>query len=278
MNSVNRVGPAQKIAFYAFLFVSVTLTLFPFIWMLSTSVKGSDEIFTRTPTVIPRHWTWQHYRDLFSALDMARHLFNSVVYAVGTTVFSVLFNAMSGYAFAKLRFPGREKLFTLLLVTMMVPGQVTMMPVFMILKHLHLLNTYTGLILPGTAAVFAIFMLRQFMMEIPEEILEAARVDGCSEAMIFFKIMLPLCRPIIATLVIFTFIGSWNEFLWPLIIMLREDRYTLPVALANLNGQYFTDWGLLMAGAVIVVIPAIAVFLMAQKHYIQGIAAGSVKE
>jgi multiple sugar transport system permease protein len=160
---------------------------------------------------------------------------------------------------------------------MMVPGQVTMLPVFIILKHLGLLNTFAGLILPGTSAVFAVFMLRQFMMDVPEEILEAARVDGCSEFAIYWRIMLPLCRPIIATLAIFSFIGSWNEFLWPLILMLREDRYTLPVALANLNGQYNTDWGLLMAGAVVVVLPAVAVFLLAQRHYIQGIAAGAVK-
>ncbi len=278
MSYIRRVSATQKIAFYVFLITSVTITLFPFIWMLSTSVKSPNEIFTRAPTIIPRHWTWQHYWNLFAALEMARHMLNSIIYAFGTTVISVLFNAMAAYAFAKLRFPGREKLFTLLLMTMMVPGQVTMMPVFLILKYMRLLNTFTGLILPGTAAVFAIFMLRQFMLEIPEEILEAARMDGCSEAVIFFRIMLPLCRPIIATLIIFTFIGSWNEFLWPLIIMLREDRYTLPVALANLNGQFNTDWGLLMAGAVIVVLPAIAVFLLAQKHYIQGIAAGAVKE
>ncbi|MFA6093688.1 MAG: carbohydrate ABC transporter permease [Elusimicrobiota bacterium] len=273
-----RVSLAHKAAFYLFLLVSTAITLFPFLWMISTSVKSPGEIFTRTPTLIPHVWTWEHYRNLFAALDMTRHVLNSLIFSVGVTVLSVLFNAMAAYAFAKLRFPGREKLFALLLATMMIPGQVTMLPVFIILKSLGLLNTYAGLILPGSAAVFAIFMLRQFMMDIPEEILEAARVDGCSETAIFFRIMLPLCRPVIATLAIFSFIGSWNEFLWPLIIMLREDRYTLPVALANLNGQYNTDWGLLMAGAVVVVIPAILVFLLAQKHYIQGIAAGAVKE
>lgn len=278
MNGPREAGPAQRIAFYAFMLASVAITLFPFLWMLSTSVKSPDEIFTQAPTIIPRHWTWRHYRHLFATLDMTRHAFNSAVYAFGTTLLSLLFNSMAAFAFAKLRFPGREKLFTLLLATMMVPGQVTMMPVFLILKHLHLLNTYTGLILPGAATVFAIFMLRQFMIEIPEEILEAARIDGCSEAMIFFRIVLPLCRPVLATLAIFTFIGAWNEFLWPLIIMLKADHFTLPVALATLNGQFQVDWGLLMAGSVIVVIPAIAVFLLAQKHYIEGIAAGAVKE
>jgi multiple sugar transport system permease protein len=268
---------AQTAAFYVFMLVTVVITLFPFIWMLSTSFKSPGEIFTKQPTLLPKVWTLAGYRDLFAAVNMGVHLYNSVLYAAGITALSVLFNAMAAYAFAKLRFPGREKIFALLLLTMMVPGQVTMLPVFLILKSLGLLNTYAGLILPGSASVFSIFMIRQFMADIPEEILEAARIDGFSEFAIFWRIMLPLCRPIVATLTVFSFIGAWNDFLWPLIIMLREDRYTLPVAMASINGQYNTDWGLLMAGAVIVVLPAVLVFLLAQKHYIKGITAGAVK-
>ncbi|OGS52656.1 MAG: hypothetical protein A3J79_04025, partial [Elusimicrobia bacterium RIFOXYB2_FULL_62_6] len=208
MASVKKHSPAYKFAFYAFMAVSVIITLFPFVWMLSTSFKSPGEIFTKTPTILPQLWTLDGYKDLFAAVNMWLHLWNSVIYAVSITVLSVLFNAMAAYAFAKLRFPGREKLFALLLVTMMVPGQVTMLPVFLILKSLGLLNSYAGLILPGSAAVFAIFMIRQFMMEIPEEILEAARIDGFSEFAIFWRIMLPLCRPIIATLTVFSFIGA----------------------------------------------------------------------
>ena len=277
MAAAKRYSPAYQLAFYAFMLASVVITLFPFVWMLSTSFKSPGEIFTTQPTLLPRVWTLDGYRNLFAAVDMWLHFLNSVLYAVSVTVLSVLFNAMAAYAFAKLRFPAREKLFALLLVTMMVPGQVTMLPVFLILKSMGLLNSYAGLVLPGAAAVFAIFMLRQFMAEIPEEILEAARIDGFSEFAIFWRIMLPLCKPIIATLTVFSFIGAWNDFLWPLIIMLREDKYTLPVALAGLNGQYNTDWGLLMAGAVVVVLPAVLIFLLAQKHYIKGIAAGAVK-
>ena len=166
-----RHSPAYKFAFYAFMLVSVVITLFPFVWMLSTSFKSPGEIFTKTPTILPQLWTLAGYRNLFAAVDMWLHFLNSVIYAVSLTVLSVLFNAMAAYAFAKLRFPGREKLFALLLVTMMVPGQVTMLPVFLILKSMGLLNSYAGLILPGSAAVFAIFMIRQFMAEIPEEIL-----------------------------------------------------------------------------------------------------------
>jgi multiple sugar transport system permease protein len=245
--------------------------------MVSTSFKGPAEIFTQTPTFIPENPTLENYEKLLTQANLGRSFFNSLVFAIGMMVLSVFFNAMAAYAFAKLSFPGREKIFSLLLLTMMVPGQVTMMPVFLILKNLGLLNTFTGLILPGIGSVFGIFMLRQFMHAVPEEILEAARIDGCSEFRIFYGIMLPLCRPILATLAIFSFIGAWNEFFWPLIIMLREDMQTLPVALANLNGQFNTDWGLLMSGSVLVVIPVILVFLLAQKHYIKGIAAGGVK-
>lgn len=268
----------QKYSFFIFLCISVMCTLFPFIWMVSTSFKSPGEIFTQTPTFIPRQPTLDNFRNLLNAAALGRSFLNSLIFAIGMTVLSLLCNAMAAYGFAKLSFPGREKLFSLLLLTMMVPGQVTMMPVFLILKTFGLLNTFTGLIVPGIASVFAIFMLRQFMRDIPEEILEAARIDGCSEFRIFFSVMMPLCRPILATLAIFSFIGSWNEFFWPLIIMLREEMQTLPVALANLNGQFNTDWGLLMAGSVLVVVPVILVFLTAQKHYIKGIAAGGVKE
>lgn len=278
MSMVSTTARWQKTAFFVFLCISVCCTLFPFVWMLSTSFKSQGEIFTQTPTFIPTQPTLDNFRNLFKAANLGRSLLNSLVFASGMTILSLLCNAMAAYGFAKLSFPGREKLFALLLMTMMVPGQVTMMPVFLILKTLGLLNTFTGLIVPGVASVFGIFMLRQFMRDIPEEILEAARIDGCSEFRIFFSIMFPLCRPILATLAIFSFIGAWNEFLWPLIIMLREDMQTLPVALANLNGQFNTDWGLLMAGSVLVVVPVILVFLMAQKHYIKGIAAGGVKE
>jgi multiple sugar transport system permease protein len=277
MSGKSNCGKWREWSFFIFLCVSLIFTLFPFIWMVSTSCKGPAEIFTQTPSIIPKAPTLDNFRNLLQAANLGRSFLNSLIFAIGMTILSVLCNAMAAYGFAKLSFPGREKLFALLLLTMMVPGQVTMMPVFLILKSLGLLNSFTGLIIPGVASVFGIFMLRQFMQAVPEEILEAARIDGCGEFRIFFMIMLPLCRPILATLAIFSFIGAWNEFFWPLIIMLREDMQTLPVALANLNGQFNTDWGLLMAGSVLVVIPVIIVFLMAQKHYIRGIADGGVK-
>jgi multiple sugar transport system permease protein len=165
---------------------------------------------------------------------------------------------MAGYAFAKHRFRHRDKMFSFLLATMMVPGQLTMIPVFLLLKKLGLLNSYMGLIVPVSANVFGIFLIRQFMMSIPNDLIESARIDGCSEFRIYWSVVLPLCRPVLATLGIFTFMGSWNDFLWPLIVMVREEGYTLPVALANLNGQHPDGFRTLMAAAVMVVLPVIA--------------------
>lgn len=265
------------VSMYLLIIICLISTLLPFIWMLSTSFKQNDEIFTKTPVFLPERPTLDHYRTLFVKVDFLRHFKNSLIVAAGLTALSLLINSLAAFAFAKQNFPGKEKIFALMLLTMMVPGQVTMMPVFIILKNMGLLNSYFGLIIPGSASVFAIFMLRQFMSEIPDELLEAARIDGCTEIRIFWNIVLPLCKPVVATLIIFNFMGAWNEFLWPLIIMLKESGYTLPVALANLNGQHNTEWGLLMAGSVAVVVPIIILFLFSQKYYIKGIAAGAVK-
>ncbi len=274
---VKRTGKYELVSLYALLAVCLAATLLPFVWMLSTSFKDTSEIFTKSPVFIPKTPTLQNYRELFVRVDFLMHFLNSVIVAAGVTFLSLLVNALAAFAFAKLNFAGREKLFALLLLTMMVPGQVTMMPVFIILKSLGLLNSYLGLIIPGCASIFAIFMLRQFMRDIPDELIDAARIDGCSDLRVFFNIVLPLCKPALVTLLIFNFMGAWNEFLWPLIVMIKEEKYTLPVALANLNGQFGTDWGILMAGSVVVVAPVIIVFLIAQKHYIEGITAGAVK-
>lgn len=265
------------VALYLFLIASVLITLMPFIWMVSTSFKPEGDVFTKTPEMIPKNPTTIHYTDLVKKVNFVGHFMNSILVTIGVTVFSLIVNAMAAYAFAKLQFPKKERLFALLLITMMVPMQVTMIPGFLILKYLGLLNSYAGLIIPAGASVYGIFLLRQFMLNIPNSLLEAARIDGCGEWTIFWRIILPLCRPVIATLTIFTFMGAWNDFLFPLIILLDEAKYTLPVALATLNGQYNTEWGLLMAGSVIVVVPVVIVFLLVQKQYIKGIMVGSVK-
>lgn len=274
---LDRPGLPTQLLLYLVLGLGLILTLIPFLWMLSTSLKSGDGLSAMPPQWIPQPPTLEHYRKLFAEVAFLRHFGNSLVVALGATLASLLVNALAGYAFAKYRFPGRERLFALLLATMMVPGQVTMMPVFMLLRELGLLNAYSGLILPGSASVFAIFLIKQFMEALPDELLEAARIDGCSEWAIFWRIVLPLSKPVLATVALFTFMGAWNEFLWALIVMLDEAKYTLPVALANLSGQHNTEWGLLMAGAVVVILPVVLLFLLLQKFYVRGITLTGLK-
>lgn len=258
--------------------VAAAATLMPFFWMISTSFKNGGGLFTYPPTWIPREPTLQWYAQLVREVNFLVHFRNSVLVSVAITVLSLFVNSMAGYAFAKHRFRHRDKIFGFLLATMMVPGQLTMIPVFLLLKKMGFLNSFLGLIVPVCANVFGIFLIRQFMMSIPNDLIESARIDGCSEFRIYWSVVLPLCKPVLATLSIFTFIGSWNDFLWPLIVMVREDGYTLPVALANLNGQHPTDFGLLMAAATVVVLPVLLVFLAAQKYVIRGIATTGLKE
>ena len=270
-------GYFKLLAIHGALGLGMILTLIPFLWMLSTSLKPDADITAMPPQWIPRRLTLEHYEQLLAVTSFLRSFGNSLLVAGGATFLGVLINGMAGYAFAKFRFPGRERLFALLLATMMVPGQVTMMPVFMLLKELGLLNSYAGLIVPLSSSVFSIFLIKQFMETIPDELLEAARIDGCSELGILFRIVLPMSKPVLATVALFTFMAAWNEFLWALIVMLDETRYTLPVALANLNGQHGTAWGLLMAGSVVVILPVVAVFLAMQKYYVRGIATSGLK-
>lgn len=259
------------------LILVLILTIVPFLWMLSTSFKSSGSIFTYPPQFIPSLFTLEHYKILFERIRFLLHFKNSIIVAISITFLNLFLNSLAGFAFAKYRFPGKEKVFTLLLATMMVPGQVAMMPVFLILKSLGLLNTFLGLIIPGASGVFGIFFMRQFMLTIPNDLIDSARIDGCSEFRIYWNIMLPLCKPALATLAIFTFMGSWNEFLWPLIIMTKESMYTLPVALANLNGQYNTEWGLLMAASVVVILPVLLLFISLQRYFMRGIALTGIK-
>jgi multiple sugar transport system permease protein len=252
-------------------------TLMPFFWMISTSLKGGN-IFTYPPEFWPSQPTLMWYTKLFREVDFPGYFLNSLIVALSSTGLNLLLNSLAGYAFAKHRFRGRETTFALLMTTLMVPGQVMMIPVFLLLKNIGLLNSYAGLILPAVANFFGIFLMRQYISTIPNDLIESARIDGCSEFRIYWSVILPLCKPVLATLAIFSFMASWNDFLWPLIVMIREDRYTLPVALASLNGQHPTEFGLLMAASVIVMAPVVLVFMAAQKFVIRGIATTGIKE
>ncbi len=254
------------------------MTILPFLWMISASLMKTGEATKYPPRLIPSELDFSHYTFLFQNLEISRHFFNSLLLAILVTIISLLFNSMAAYAFAKLRFGVKDRLFKFLLSLMIIPGQVTMLPLFLMLKQLGFINTYLGIIIPGMASVFGIFLLRQFMMSIPDSLIDAARIDGASELKIFFRIILPLSRSILITLGIFTFIGTWNDFLWPLIVMTDSSMYTLPVALANLMGEHTQDTELMLSGSVITILPIVVLFAFVQKYYISGIMLGSVKE
>ena len=260
------------------LLAGVVLTLTPMLWMLSASFMSLGEASVFPPRFLPEHPTLEHYARLFTQLHIGRYFLNSAITSVLVTVIALLVNSMAGYAFAKLRFPGRDRFFRALLAAMVVPAQVTMLPLFLMMKNLGFVNSYVGILIPGLASVFGIFLIRQFTMSIPDSLIEAARIDGASEIRIYRELILPLLRPILVTLGLFTFISTWNDFLWPLIIMKDDSMYTLPVALANLSGEHEQDAELMMAGSVITILPVMLIFLLFQKEYVRGIMIGGVKE
>ena len=266
------------IALHAALAVLALAALLPLAWMVSASLMPSGEA-----TAVPLHWlpsrpTLEHYRALFARMDLGRQLVNSVVVAAATTASAVVVNAMAGYAFAKLRFAGRDRLLRLMLLALVVPGQIGMLPLFLIVRSLGLVNTLAGVMVPGLTSIFGIFLVRQYALSIPDSILDAARVDGAGELRIFRRIALPLSVPILVTLAVFTFLGTWNDFLWPLVVLADESRYTLPVGLASLAGEHVQDTELMMAGAVVTIAPAVLLFVALQRYYLAGIMGGGVKE
>lgn len=249
----------------------------PLAWMLAVSVMQPGEAAHFPPPLLPAHPTIANYVTLFANTDMARYLTNSVVLASLATMLSLTFNVMAGYAFAKLRFRGRDRLFRFLLTALVIPAQVAMIPLFLICKELGLVNSFGGVLVPSIATVFGIFLIRQYALAIPDEMLEAARIDGASEFRIFRVIVLPSLGPILVTLATFSFLGSWSDFLWPLIILNDSDKQTLPVALANLSREHVQDFELMMAGSVVTLAPVLLLFVVLQRYYISGLLAGSVK-
>lgn len=263
---------------YGLLIVMLCITLIPLLWMLSASFMPAGEANLYPPRLWPDRFTLEHYETLFTRLNLARYLLNSTLLALAVTLISLLINSMAGYAFAKLRFPGRGPIFRGLLAALVIPAQVSMLPLFLMLKQLGLINTYWGVIIPGMASIFGIFLIRQYALSIPDSLLDAARIDGASEFRIYWSVILPLCKPILVTLAIFTFMGTWNDFMWPLIVLTDHEMYTLPVALANLLGEHVQDTELMMAGSVLTILPVMLVFIVLQRQYIEGIMIGGIKE
>ncbi len=254
------------------------LALFPLFWMVSVSLMPSGAASTYPPPLLPAEPTLAHYRQMFSQGGIGAAFINSLGLAIGVTLISTLFNTLAGYGFAKLRFWGREKIFALLLAALVIPGQVAMLPLFLMLKNMGLVNTWAGVLVPGLAGIFGIFLVRQYARGIPDELIEAARMDGAGEFRIFFSVVLPVLKPVLATLAVFAFLGSWNDFMWPLIVLTDGDMHTLPVAMASLSREHVQDSELMMAGAVITVMPVLLLFLLLQRYYMQGLLMGSVKQ
>ena len=268
----------SSLILHALILVAACVTIAPFVWMISASLTPAGESSVFPPRFFPSETTFEHYYHLFARLNVGRYFLNSLILAVAVTLVSLLVNSMAGFAFAKFAFRGKRQIFTVLLASMIVPGQVTMLPVFLLLNKIGVLNSYFGVILPAMASVFGIFLVRQYLLSVPDSLIEAARIDGAGDFLIYRVIILPLALPVLLTLGLFTFMGTWNDFLWPLIVMTREEMHTLPVALAGLLGEHAQDAELMMAGSVVTIIPVLIVFLALQKYYLQGITIGALKE
>jgi multiple sugar transport system permease protein len=253
------------------------LVLMPLIWMVSVSVMQPGEAAQFPPPIFPKNPTLENYRTLFDSYGLGRYVLNSILVSTLATILALLFVVPAGYAFAKLRFTGRDAIFQTLVAALVIPGQIGMLPLFLELKAMGLVNSYAGALVPWLAGIFGIFMVRQFCLTIPTELIEAARIDGAGEWTILRRIILPVLKPILITLALFVFLGSWNDFMWPLIVLADQDLYTLPVALAALSREHVQDNELMMAGSVVTTMPVLVLFLVLQRHYLDGLLAGSVK-
>lgn len=267
----------QPALFYLAATAIALFVLIPFFWMISTSLKSKGALTAVPIQWIPEEISFEGYRKVFEVFPFGLTILNSAFVSIMTTLVRLMSSAMAAYVFAKMHFKGRDAWFALILATMMIPQQVTFIPLFLVMKQLHLINTFTGLIMPSIFNAFAIFMLVQHMRTVNDAYIDAAAIDGASHATIFFRIMIPLSAPILATLAVITFMEAWNDYLWPLVMLSDQNKMTLPLALSKLSGQYSTDYNTLMAGSLISIVPIVIVFLAAQRHFKVGIQVGGVK-
>ena len=270
----------RVIAGYIILILIAISMLYPFFAMLNLSFVQNDAIFSQAGKVFYSGLTLDNYKNVFQEIPLSRYFFNSLVVAVITTIGQVLFASLAGYAFARMKFPFKNAIFLIVLITMLVPPQVNIIPLFFLMREMHLIDTYQALILPGLFGGFGIFMMRQYFLGLPKDLEESAKIDGCNLFQMFFKIALPLALPTVATLALFTFVTTWNSFMWPLIVTNSEGMRTLPVGLAIFKGSFreITLWGELLACSVICTIPVIIVFLLGKRYFINDILQGGVKE
>ena len=267
-----------RIITHIILLAGVVIMLVPFVWMLTTSLKSLNEVFLMPPSLFGKELVWENYKKISDRFDYFNYFMNSVKVSIWVVGFQLITSCMAGFAFARLKFPGRDKLFLLYLATMMIPYHVTIIPNYLQMSRYGLTNTLWSLMLPPMVSAFGTFLLRQFFMTVPRELDEAARIDGCTPMGIFFRILLPMAKPTIATLAIFCFMNTWNDYFTPLVFINEEANYTLPLGLASMKGMYSTDWPVLMASTTISILPVLIAFLFAQDAFVKGIMLSGMKD
>ena len=274
----------EKLSIHSILIFVSLLSIFPFIWLISTSLKGLDEnIFAYPPVLMPQQFTWDNYLGVWNKVNFMGYFINSMIVAGLTVFLNLLLSSLAAYPLARMNFAGKKVVFFAILATIMVPFQAIMLPVYLITIKLHLLDSvnnlmgYLGLVMPFAVSAFGIFLMRQAFLAVPKELEEAAIVDGCNVFQVFFKVVLPMVKPTLAVLAIFTFIGSWGEFLWPSIVLTKDAMYTLPVGVNNLQGMFSSNWRFIAAGSILSTIPILIFFLALQKYFISGENDGAVK-
>jgi multiple sugar transport system permease protein len=265
----------SRILLYLALVAASALALIPFLWLIAATIKTSDDLFTYT-FFAPRA-TLKSFTDLFTTVPFGRYIMNSVFITCTTVVVQLFLSSLAGFALAKYQFKGKRAIFLLMLATMMIPGQVTMAPAYELLYRMGLVDTYIGLIIPGAVSVFGIFLFERAMHQVPDELIHAARIDGCTEFRIYWDIVMPVSRPMVGAFCLIGFMGSWNSFLWPQVMLHSKERFTLPIGLNQMVGLYSQNYGMLMAGTFLAVLPVIVLFFLLQKEFVAGLTAGAVK-
>lgn len=264
-----------RVSAYLLLSLGAVITLTPMLWLVAATTKGPDDLFHYT--FFGPRFSWYNYHGLFTTIPFLRHMINSVFIAGCVVSVQLFFSSLAGFALAKYDFRGRKAIMVLMLATMMIPGQVVMAPLYELIYKLGLVDTYPGLIIPGAVSVFGIFLFRQSILQVPSELLDAGRIDGCSEFRLYRDIVMPVSRPMIGAFCLISFMGSWNSFLWPQIILHHSERFTLPIALNQMVGLYSQQYGTLMAGTFLSVLPVVVLFMVLQKEFVAGLTAGAVK-
>lgn len=274
----------SKSLIHTILIFTSLLSIFPFIWLTSTSLKGlNEDIFAYPPQIIPLDFTWANYIDVWHKVDFVAYFMNSLIVAMLTVILNLVLSSLAAYPLARMQFKGKKTIFFAILATIMIPFQTIMLPVYIITLKLHLIDSvsniagYIGLVMPFAVSAFGIMLMRQAFLKVPHEVEEAAIVDGCNVFEMFIKIVIPMVKPTLAVLAVFTFIGSWGEFLWPSIMLTKECMYTLPVGINNLQGMFSANWRFIAAGSIIATVPIIIFFLMMQRYFISGENDGAVK-